>query len=144
MRVTLKDFQAAAVEKLVAQLRASRRDARTIHEDQAVILASPTGSGKTIVATAAIERLIFGYQDSSPDPKALVLWITDQPELNEQTRRKMLSSSSQLGPDRLTVIDSAFDERTLAPGTVYFLNTQKLGVNALLVKAGDERLGMMA
>jgi type III restriction enzyme len=139
MRLTLKDFQAAAVEKLVAQLRASRRDARMIHEDQAVILASPTGSGKTIVATAAIERLIFGQQDAPPDPRALVLWITDQPELNEQTRRKMLSSSSQLGPDKLAVIDSTFDERILKPGKVYFLNTQKLGVNALLVKAGDER-----
>jgi len=139
MRITLKEFQAVAVDKAIRQLRAARRDARETRQDQAVILAAPTGSGKTIIATAAIERLLFGYDGVPPDPRALVLWITDQPELNEQTRRKMLGTSSQLGPDRLVVLDSAFDERALAPGKVYFLNTQKLGTNALLVKRGDER-----
>jgi type III restriction enzyme len=139
MRITLKEFQTVAVGKMLGQLHAARRDARELGQDQAVILAAPTGSGKTIIATAAIERLIFGADGTPPDPRAVILWITDQPELNEQTRRKMLGTSSQLGPDRLFVVDSTFDQMDLTPGTVYFLNTQKLGVNALLVKRGDER-----
>ena len=139
MRITLKEFQTVAVEKTLAHLRFARRDARETGQDQAVILAAPTGAGKTIIATAAIERLLFGYDGAPPDPKAVILWVTDQPQLNEQTRRKMLSASSQLGPDRLVVLDDAFDEQTLVPGKVYFLNTQKLGVNARLVKHGDER-----
>ena len=139
MRITLKEFQSIAVEKTLAHLRLARRDARESGQDQAVILAAPTGAGKTIIATAAIERLIFGSDGTPPDPHAVILWITDQPQLNEQTRRKMLSTSSQLGPDRFVVIDDAFDERTLTPGKVYFLNTQKLGINARLVKHGDER-----
>jgi hypothetical protein len=40
------------------------------------------------MATAAIERLIVGDEDAGPLPEATFLWITDQPELNEQTRRR--------------------------------------------------------
>jgi type III restriction enzyme len=139
MRITLKEFQSVAVDKTVTHLRAARRDARESSQEQAVILAAPTGSGKTIIATATIERLIFGHEGTAPDPRAVILWITDQPQLNEQTRRKILSTSSRLGPDRLVVLDDSFDEQTLVPGKVYFLNTQKLGVNARMVKRGDER-----
>jgi ABC-type dipeptide/oligopeptide/nickel transport system permease subunit len=57
-------------------------------DSQAVSLSAPTGSGKTIMATAAIERLIVGDEDAGPLPEATFLWITDQPELNEQTRRR--------------------------------------------------------
>jgi hypothetical protein len=37
---------------------------------QAVSLSAPTGSGKTIMATAAIERLIVGDEDAGPLPEA--------------------------------------------------------------------------
>jgi type III restriction enzyme len=140
MRVPLKEFQTVAVEKTIGHLRSARRDARDSEQEQAVILAAPTGSGKTIIATATIERILFGSEGIAPDPRAVFLWITDQPQLNEQTRRKFLSTSSQLGPDRLIVLDDAFDEASLQPGRTYFLNTQKLGTNARLVKATDERL----
>ncbi len=53
--------------------------------------------------------------------------MTDQPELNDQTRRKILARLDELrlrrpGHDRRRLQAAA-----LAPGKVYFLNTQKLG-----------------
>lgn len=136
MKLLLKDFQVNAVDQLVRHLRRAAREA--IEGDpQAVSLSAPTGSGKTIMATAAIERLIAGDDDAGPHPDATFLWITDQPELNEQTCRKMLLGSSLLDSSNLVVLDPTFDAEMLTAGNVYFLNTQKLGRNAGLVKPGD-------
>jgi type III restriction enzyme len=46
---------------------------------------------------------------------ATFLWITDQPELNEQTRKKMLDTSSILDGERLIVIDASFNQEVLRP-----------------------------
>ena len=68
---------------------------------------------------------------------ATFLWITDQPELNEQTRRKMIGTSSILDSERLIVIDTSFNQETLRAGPVHFLNIQKLGQDKSLVTHGD-------
>jgi type III restriction enzyme len=141
MRITLRAFQEEAVDRMAVFLAGARRGLTEEATNQAVGLAAPTGSGKTIIATAVIERLIFGGEDGTlPDPTAIFLWITDMPELNEQTRDKMLRSSSNLGPDRLIVVESTFDAAALDPGRVWFLNIQKLGEAASLAQpASDER-----
>ncbi|MBA2345910.1 MAG: DEAD/DEAH box helicase family protein [Rubrobacter sp.] len=138
MKLILKDFQDDAVADLAQKLRRAARDARE-GEIQSVALSSPTGSGKTVMAAAAIETLLQGDDRYGPNPDATFLWITDQPELNEQTRRKMLEASSALGPSNVVVIDSSFDQETFSPGTLYFLNTQKLGRGNNLVTPGDSR-----
>src|SRR5581483_6999186 len=119
--------------------RASQEVKESPRSAQAAWLTAPTGSGKTLIATAVIERILEGDNTQPAWRDATFLWLSDQPELNEQTRKKMLASSSLLGPADLVVIGSAFDEEALAPGRVYFLNIQKLGKDATLVKAGDER-----
>src|SRR5205823_4382105 len=85
----------------------------------------------------AIEVILTGDEFGPPDPEATFLWLTDQPELNEQTRRKMVETSSVLTPDRLVVIDADFDEAVFRPGVVHFLNIQKLGKEKGLVTRGD-------
>lgn len=139
MRIELKHFQAVAVADLVDQLDSARYEASKGHP-QAVSVASPTGSGKTVIATCVIERILDGDDDHPADPDATFLWITDQPELNEQTRNKMLATSSVLTPARLETISAGFDRsrETFAPGKVYFLNTQKLARKSGLVQPGDE------
>ncbi|MEX2139014.1 MAG: DEAD/DEAH box helicase family protein [Pirellulales bacterium] len=119
-------------------MRGAGRDARA-GDLQSVCLSSPTGSGKTVMLTNAIEFLVRGDDEHGPIPDATFLWITDQPELNEQTYRKMLSTSSVLNGDLLHVIDASFDYETLRPGAVHFLNTQKLAKGSGLVTAGDNR-----
>src|SRR5207302_2421153 len=100
VKLLLKDFQTEVVDKLVTQLRRAASEARA-GELQSVCLSSPTGSGKTVMVTAAIERIVQGDDGAAPEPEATFLWITDQPELNEQTRRKMLTASSVLTTDKL-------------------------------------------
>lgn len=138
MRLLLKEFQETAVLELTRKVRAAAREAKT-GDLQAVSLASTTGSGKTVMLTATIERLLQGDDDAAPIADATFLWITDQPELNEQTRKKMLETSTVLDRERLVVIDASFNQDVLRAGTVHFLNIQKLGKDKGLVTPGDAR-----
>ena len=84
MKIELKEFQIDAVDQLVQRLHQAQFLVRTGGAEQAVVLSSPTGSGKTAMVTATIERILQGDDDHAPQPDALFLWITDQPELNLQ------------------------------------------------------------
>jgi len=138
MNIELREFQQEKVDEFVRRLRQRARDARD-GDLQAVSLSSPTGSGKTVMLIEAIERLLQGDEQAAPDPSATFLWITDQPELNAQTRDKMLAFSTVLAPSTLTILDAEFDAEQFPGGQVFFLNTQKLGKNSLLVSEGDRR-----
>lgn len=138
MKIELKEFQQEAVDDLVGKVRFATEGAVKVGL-QAVVLSAPTGSGKTVIATSLIERIIDGDDTAEPDPEATFLWVTDLPELNEQTRDKMEATSEVLNLFNLHVIESTFDKRVLDPGRVYFLNTQKLGKDKLLTQKGDGR-----
>jgi len=138
MKIELKDFQQTYVGKLLDEARFARFEVANGGKPQALVLASPTGSGKTMIATAFIERLIAGVDEHPPDPEATFLWISYQPDLNEQTRRKMIETSSLLGSDELTIVGSDFKAERFAPGKVHFVNAQKLGRDKQLVTSGDK------
>lgn len=139
MRIELKEFQDNAVADLFAKLKKARRDATEDGELQAIVLSSPTGSGKTITLTALIERILRGDESETGDCDAVFLWLSDSPELNEQSRDKLLKTSSALRAHDLPVIDATLDQERFTPGKVYFLNTQKIGKDKLLVTKGDRR-----
>lgn len=139
MRFELKDFQTAAVDAISRRLRTAIRDYEAERERFAVTLSAPTGAGKTVIAAALIEALFYGDQDNPPDNKAVVLWLTDDPHLNEQTRKKMLEASNMLTDTSLVTIDASFDQETFDPGRVYFLNIQKLAKDTQYTRAGDRR-----
>lgn len=127
MRYTLKDYQDRATNEIVRSLRRAGSDHESEPTDYwSVALSAPTGAGKTVIAAAVIEMLFDGGGPYAEDPLATVLWVTDNPALNEQTKRNMNQASSNLGPNRLITIDSSFDEETFGPRLVYFLNIQKL------------------
>jgi type III restriction enzyme len=138
LKILLKDFQVSAIDVLVERLRKAAREAAE-NDLQSVSLSAPTGSGKTVMATAAIESILQGDHGHLPQPEATFLWVTDQPALNEQTRRKMLAASSLLTEAHLIVVDPTFDQPALKPGCVHFLNIQKLGKDKSLVSRGDDR-----
>jgi type III restriction enzyme len=138
MKLELKAFQQIATDDLLVHLRAARAEADRF--PQAVLLSAPTGAGKTVIATAVIEGLMDGDDQGAGSEQTTVLWLSDQPELNEQTRRKMEAHSSLFQDDtQLVTIGSSFQERVLSPGKVYFLNTQKLASHTGLMKAIDAR-----
>jgi type III restriction enzyme len=138
MKLILKDFQEVAVENLYIQALDAKRSAQVVGE-QALVLASPTGSGKTMIATHLMERILEGDDDHVGDEEATFLWLTDQPDLNEQSKRKILSASSVFGFPDVRTIEADFDQERFDPGKAYFLNIQKLGKGTHLVSAGDER-----
>lgn len=138
MKLTLKDFQVEAAARL-RHLAARAAEAVEDEGPQSLVLAAPTGSGKTVIAASWMEHLIEGDENHPPDPHATFLWLTDQPELNEQTRRKLHAGSTTFKEYDLVTIDGTFHTEALEPGKIYFLNTQKLGRSASLVKHGEHR-----
>ena len=138
MRIEPRDFQERAVLRLIRHIESARRDIDERNQ-AAVVLSSPTGSGKTLILTLLMERLWKGHESIAPDPEAIFLWISDSPELNIQSKEKIEAASDIFPRSRLVIIDADFDRELLAPGHVYFLNTQKLGVSSLLTKPGEGR-----
>lgn len=141
MKLELREFQESAVEQLLTQADLARAEvAGGASKPQTLILASPTGSGKTIMATAFIERMLAGDGARAGDPDATFLWISYQPDLNEQTRDKIIETSSALvESDLITVEAETFDQERFEPGRVYFVNAQKLGQDKHLITEGEGR-----
>jgi len=138
MKVPLFDFQEAALDQLHDKVSAARRYASS-DNPQAIAFSAPTGSGKTIMLTALFEDIFFGVTDLPAQPNAIILWISDMPELNEQTRMKIEGKSDKIRVRQLITIDSGYDAEELEGGYIYFINTQKLGSDKLLTKTGDGR-----
>lgn len=142
MRYALKDYQTDAVARVLRNLEDARDDYRRKDRKIAFALSAPTGAGKTVMAAAVLEALFEGSEDFDvePDPSAVVLWVTDDPSLNEQTRHRLIEAGDRLGESRLRVIDDGFDQEKFEPGNVYFLNVQKLGSATTFVKPTDTRM----
>lgn len=137
MKFDLLDFQAEAVDELVAAVRDAA--ASSLRKPQTVVLSAPTGAGKTIMATALIERILEGDDHQEPDLDAAFLWLSDQPRINEQSRSRMVEASSVLDDLNMELVDYRFDQETFDVGRVYFLNVQKLGRDRRLITPGDLR-----
>lgn len=141
MKFDLKDYQEEAVVKVAAGLRRASRDYEEGREYGSVSLSAPTGSGKTVIAAAVIEQILFGDSEGThiADPDAVFLWLTDDPSLNQQTRKKILEASERIQPGHLITIDDAFDRPEFERGKVYFLNIQRLARSSNLVRAAEGR-----
>lgn len=139
MKFTLKDYQEEAVRDTLVNLRkASKR----WHEDKdrnAFSLTATTGAGKTVMAAAVFEALFHGDDnfEFEPDPGAVVIWFSDDPSLNEQSRFRLLEASDRISPSDLVVVQNTFNYEKLEAGKIYFLNTQKLSKSSLLVRGHD-------
>lgn len=139
MRYTLKDYQVDAVSGVLQHLAQAKDMYHRYGSLSQFALSATTGAGKTVMAAAVIEALIFGSDefDFPADDGAVVLWFSDDPALNEQSRARIHSASDELGP-RLKLISSDFRAEAFAPGNVYFLNTQKLSKSSTLVKGSEK------
>ena len=139
MKFTLKDYQEEAVVEVLSNLRKS---AKRWHEDgdkHAFSLTATTGAGKTVMAASAFEALFHGDDnfDFEADPGAVVIWFSDDPSLNEQTRFRLLEASDRLEYTDLVVVENTFSREKFEAGKIYFLNTQKLGKKSLLVRGHE-------
>ena len=139
MRYDLFDYQREAAANVLKRLDAAR-DLWVAHDTRSSFaLSAVTGSGKTVIATAVIEAMVHGSADlgTESDPSAAFLWVTDDPALNRQTRKRMVEASDLLHPNQLIIVDNDFLNRALDAGRVYFLNVQKLSKNSGLAQGGN-------
>lgn len=140
MRFELTGYQTDAVADVVDCLQEGFSRFDKHRKLTAVSLSAPTGAGKTVIATAVVEKMLFGDEVTEPNANLTVLWVTDDPSLNEQTKRKMLLASSLIKPGHLVTVTPSLDQETLDPAKVYFVHIQQLGKGATnYVKTGDKR-----
>jgi hypothetical protein len=139
MKFTLKDYQEDAVRDVLDRLKKARKRWHEDGDKHAFSLTAATGAGKTVIAAAVFEALFFGADDFDfePDPGAVVVWFSDDPSLNVQSSWRLQEASDKLTVSDLVMVESTFNREVFDEGKIYFLNTQKLSKNSLLVRGQD-------
>ena len=129
MKLTLATFQQEALSELRNNCDTAQQLCK---KNQCILsLSAPTGAGKTIIMANLIEDVLCGSAEYVKQENAVFLWLSGWPELNEQSMNKIYFNANNLAPGTLiSISDDSFDEEVFADGKVYFLNTQKLGVNS--------------
>jgi hypothetical protein len=147
MKFTLKDFQRDAVRDALVNLKDAQDDWQRKARRCAFSLTAVTGAGKTVMAAAAFEALFHGDDefDFDADPGAVVIWFSDDPSLNEQTRFRLMEASDRINHSDMVVVENTFNQARFQAGKIYFLNTQKFSKNSLLfrlsAKGFEPRIG---
>ena len=145
MKVNLISFQDKAVKELRIEVADALDQYRRRGKTQVVSLQAPTGAGKTIIAASLIEDIYFGSTLTdgtafSEQPEAIFVWLSDSPELNEQSKQKIELKTSKLRFGQcVTITDESFDMEMLEDGHIYFLNTQKISRSGNLTHHSDTR-----
>ena len=140
MKVELFPFQKQALAGLRMQSAEALGSYRRTHSPQVVSFTAPTGAGKTIIMASLIESIYFG-DDIYPDQQnAIFVWLSDSPQLNEQSKQKIDLKADKIRLDQcVTITEETFDREVFDDGHIYFLNTQKLGKSSNLTKHSDTR-----
>lgn len=140
MKVELFSFQKKALAGLRMQSAEALGSYRRTHSPQVVSFTAPTGAGKTIIMASLIESIYFG-DDTYPDQQnAIFVWLSDSPQLNEQSKQKIDLKADKIRLDQcVTITEESFDRELLEDGHIYFLNTQKLSKSSNLTKHSDTR-----
>ncbi len=145
MKVNLISFQDKAVKELRKEFAAALYTYRMRNKTQVISLQAPTGAGKTIIAAALIESVYFGMTLADgttfdEQPEAIFVWLSDSPELNEQSKQKIELKTDKLRYGQcVTISEESFDMEMLEDGHIYFLNTQKISRSGKLIQHSDDR-----
>ena len=89
MTSTLFPFQTEALEKLRSFCKKAKRDYEDDGEHTIITLAAPTGAGKTIIMSGLMEKILRGDENNAKEEKSIFVWLSDDPELNEQSMHKV-------------------------------------------------------
>ena len=141
MRFELKGYQTEAVKQILTTLNYAREDWHNRQRRTAFALSSTTGSGKTVIAATVIEALLHGSDefDVEADPSAVILWVSKDPALNEQTKSRFIECADRIPTGDMVLLDKDYAEESLQTGTVYFINPDKLRDGGLFIKHTDTR-----
>lgn len=140
MKVELFPFQKRALADLRIKTGEAIGGYQRTHSNQVVSFTAPTGAGKTIIMASLIESILFGDVDFAEQSDSIIVWLSDSPQLNEQSKQKIDLKADKIRLGQcITISDDSFDQEMLDDGHIYFLNTQKLGKSSNLTKHSDTR-----
>lgn len=140
MKVELFPFQKRALADIRMKTAEAIGSYHRTHAPQVVSFTAPTGAGKTIIMSSLIESIFCGDDSYAEQLSAIIVWLSDSPQLNEQSKLKIDSKADKIRLSQcVTVSEDSFDKETFEDGHIYFLNTQKLSVTSKLTKNGDGR-----
>ena len=121
MNVELFPFQKIAVNELRAKAAEALGSYSRTHTPQVVSLQAPTGAGKTIIMVSLVEDIIYGTEKFTEQPEAIFVWLSDSPQLNEQSKNKFLKSDKISVNRCITVREDNFDQEVFDDGNIYFI-----------------------
>jgi len=140
MKVELFPFQKRALADIRMKTAEALGSYHRTHAPQVVSFTAPTGAGKTIIMASLIESIFFGDESYMEQQNAIVVWLSDSPQLNEQSKLKIDAKADKIPLGQcVTVSEDSFDMELFEDGHIYFLNTQKLSKTSKLTKNGDGR-----
>ena len=110
MKVELFPFQKTALARLRQSVATALGNYRSTHTPQVVSYTAPTGAGKTIVMSALIEAIYYGDELYPDQNEAIFIWLSDSPQLNEQSRLKIDLKADKIRLNQcVTISDDSFD-----------------------------------
>ncbi|WP_288079634.1 DEAD/DEAH box helicase family protein [Duncaniella freteri] len=140
MKVELRQFQQEALKKLRQHTNSSIAEYLQSRNPQIISFTAPTGAGKTIILSALLESIFMGDENHIERPNSIAIWLSDDPELNDQSKDKIEAYADRIPFGQcVTIKDPDFDQPVLEDGKIYFLNTQKLATSSNLTKHSDTR-----
>ena len=140
MKVELKKFQDVAVGELLNNARIAIGNYNQYQKRSVIAFTAPTGAGKTIMMTSFIEDILFGREGFPERPNSIFVWLSDSPQLNEQSKDKILSKSDKMTFGQCeTITPDGFKAEVLEDGKVYFLNTELMAKGNRIVTHSDGR-----
>lgn len=141
MNISLKPFQKQRMLELRRVAAMAQSSWQHFGQKQIISFTAPTGAGKTIMMASFIESMMCGDEDGmmTPMPETIFIWLSDAPELNEQSKQKMVKYCDRIVFNQLVTLDDSFRGDKLEQGKIYFLNTQKLTKTSKMTNTGDGR-----
>ena len=141
MNISLKTFQKLRARELRKTFAMAQMSWQHFGQKQIISLTAPTGAGKTILMARFIEDLLCGDEDGMVEamPNSIIVWLSDAPELNEQSKKKIERYCDRIVFGQCKTLDETFRGEKLEPGKIYFLNTQKLSKSSRMTQTGDGR-----